>query len=169
LNGSSTATKVTTTDIAATPDWSESLRLSAGAPLRILSQTFTHTAGENTATAAFRPPPQPELYFAPHRENKQLAQDAEVADILRHLIDRAQLESGGIRVSLNLKRLIAEPLDARDAANLSMSRFIPMEMQRRGVEIRLVIEGEAARATRPDPALLKAIARGRQWFKEIGL
>jgi len=109
------------------------------------------------------------LYFAPHRENKQLAQDAEVADILRHLIDRAQLESGGIRVSLNLKRLIAEPLDARDAANLSMSRFIPMEMQRRGVEIRLVIEGEAARATRPDPALLKAIARGRQWFKEIGL
>ena len=66
LNGSSTATKVTTTDIAATPDWPESLRLSAVALLRILSQTFTHTAGENTATASFRPPPQLELFFATH-------------------------------------------------------------------------------------------------------
>src|SRR5208337_2851729 len=30
-------------------------------------QTFTHTAGENTATASFRPPPQLELYFDTHR------------------------------------------------------------------------------------------------------
>jgi site-specific DNA recombinase len=70
-------------------------------------------------------------------------------------------------VSLNLKRLIAEPIDTRDSASLTMTRFIKMEMKRRGVEIRLVIEGEAARAQRPDPALLKAIARGHQWFKEL--
>ena len=93
--------------------------------------------------------------------------DAEVADNLRNLIDRVQLESGGIRVSLNLKRLIAEPIDTGDPAGLTMTRFIPIEMKRRGVEIRLVIEGEAARAARPDPALLKAIARGHQWFKEL--
>ena len=37
LNGSSIATKFTTTNIAATPDWSESRRLSAVARLRILS------------------------------------------------------------------------------------------------------------------------------------
>jgi ParB-like chromosome segregation protein Spo0J len=48
-----------------------------------------------------------------------------------------------------------------------MTRFIPIEMKRRGVEIRLVIEGEAARAARPDPALLKAIARGHRWFHEL--
>jgi site-specific DNA recombinase len=48
-----------------------------------------------------------------------------------------------------------------------MTRFIPIEMKRRGVEIRLVIEGEAARAARPDPALLKAIARGHRWFDEL--
>jgi hypothetical protein len=71
LNGSSTATKVTTTYIAATSDWPESLRLSAVALLRILSQTFTHTAGENTATASFRPPPQLDLYFATHRTGGQ--------------------------------------------------------------------------------------------------
>jgi ribosomal protein L20A (L18A) len=41
------------------------------------------------------------------------------------------------------------------------------KMKRRGVEIRLVIEGEAARAARPDPALLNAIARGHRWFHEL--
>jgi ParB-like chromosome segregation protein Spo0J len=48
-----------------------------------------------------------------------------------------------------------------------MTRFIPIEMKRRGVEIRLVIESESVRAPRPDPALLRAIARGHQWFKEL--
>jgi hypothetical protein len=48
-----------------------------------------------------------------------------------------------------------------------MTRFISIEMKRRGVEISLVIEGESARASRPDPALLKAIARGHRWFREL--
>ena len=104
---------------------------------------------------------------AAEKTSNQLVHNAEVADHLRNLIDRVQLESGGIRVSLNLERLIAEPIDTRDPAGLTMTRFIPIEMKRRGVEIRLVIEGEAARAARSDPALLKAIARGHQWFKEL--
>jgi hypothetical protein len=45
----------------------ESCRLSAVVLLAIQSQTFTHNAGENAATASFRPPPQLELYFATHR------------------------------------------------------------------------------------------------------
>jgi len=92
---------------------------------------------------------------------------SELAGSLRNLIARVQLESGGIRVSLILKRLIADPIETRDAANLTMTRFIPMEMKRRGMEIRLVIEGESARAARSDPALLKAIARGHRWFHEL--
>jgi hypothetical protein len=104
---------------------------------------------------------------AAERTSDQLVHDAEVADHLRNLIDRVQLESGGIRLSLNLKRLIAEPIDTRDPTSLTMTRFIPIEMKRRGVEIRLVIESESVRAPRPDPALLRAIARGHQWFKEL--
>ena len=91
----------------------------------------------------------------------------QVAEVVRDLIARVDLESGGIRVSLNLKKLMAEPIDTGDPASLTMTRFIPMEMKRRGVEIRLVIEGASARAPRPDPALLKAVARGHQWFKEL--
>ena len=100
-------------------------------------------------------------------KSKQLAHDAEVADHLRDLIDRVQLESGGIRVSLNLKRLIAEPIDTQHSASLTMTRLIPMEMKRCGVELSLVIEGETSAVKRPDPSLLKAVARGYRWFHEL--
>jgi len=48
--------------------------------LPIQLQTLTHTAGENTATASFRPSPPLELYLATHRllgltdENNQIAE-----------------------------------------------------------------------------------------------
>ena len=100
-------------------------------------------------------------------KSKQLAHEAEVADHLRDLIDRVQLESGGIRVSLNLKRLIAEPIDTGEPTSLMMTRFIPIEMKRRGVELSLVIEGDTSAAKRPDPSLLKAVARGYRWFSEL--
>jgi len=103
---------------------------------------------------------------AAEAKSKQLAHDREIADSLRDLIDRVQLERGGIRVALNVKRLIAEPIDNRDPASLTMTRFIPIELKRRGVEIRLVIEGQA-RTPRPDLALLKAVARGHRWFHEL--
>ena len=46
---------------------------------------------------------------------------------------------------------------------------IPMSIRRRGVEMRLVLggpEGEPKSSGR-DPALVKAIARGRQWFEDL--
>ena len=101
-------------------------------------------------------------------KSEQLDQESsEVAHNLRDLIDRVQLESRGIRVSLNLKRLIAEPIDTQDLASLTMTSLIPMEIKRRGVELRLVIEGENPHASRPDPSLLKAIARGHRWFDQL--
>jgi len=110
---------------------------------------------------------QPALEAARTKSEQLEHKSSEVANGLRNLIDRVQLESGGIRVSLNLKRLLADPIETRDAASLTMTRFIPLEMKRRGVEIRLVIEGETAPAARPDPHLLKAVARGHRWFNEL--
>src|SRR5208337_2184638 len=110
---------------------------------------------------------QPALEAAKTKSEQLEHKSSEVAHSLRNLIDRIQLESGGIRVSLNLKRLIADPIDIRDAASLTMTRFIPLEMKRRGVEIRLVIESETSSVARPDPHLLKAVARGHRWFNEL--
>ena len=68
---------------------------------------------------------------------------------------------------------IARPVDAeptRPAANaheLIITRFFPMTIRRRGVEMRLVIEGNHAPAPRADSALLKAVARARQWSENL--
>ena len=45
-------------------------------------------------------------------------------------------------MSLKLERLIAEPIDIPHSASWTMTRFIPMEMKRCGVELSLVIEVE---------------------------
>jgi len=42
-----------------------------------------------------------------------------------------------------------------------------MKLKRRGVEMRLIIEGEATCARKADPALLKVIARAHSWFQEL--
>jgi site-specific DNA recombinase len=48
-----------------------------------------------------------------------------------------------------------------------ITRFFPMTIRRRGVEMRLVIEGNRAHAPRADSALLKAIARAHQWSEDL--
>jgi hypothetical protein len=42
-----------------------------------------------------------------------------------------------------------------------------MTVRRRGVEMRLVIAGNRAPAPRADSALLKAVARARQWSEDL--
>jgi site-specific DNA recombinase len=70
-------------------------------------------------------------------------------------------------VSLSLRILLAGETDCRDAASLTMTHFVALEMKRRGVELRLVIEAENPPPARPDPSLLKVIARGHRWFNEL--
>jgi site-specific DNA recombinase len=68
-----------------------------------------------------------------------------------------------------LKVPIADP-ETRPATNaheLIITRFFPMTIRRRGVEMRLVIEGNHAPAPRADSALLKAVARARQWSEDL--
>ena len=59
------------------------------------------------------------------------------------------------------------PRPAADANGLIISRFFPMTVRRRGVEMRLVIAGNRAPAPRADSALLKAVARARQWSEDL--
>ena len=50
-----------------------------------------------------------------------------------------------------------------------MRHVIPARTRRRGVEKRLVLYGghEGSSEAQVDPALVKAIARGRQWFEDL--
>jgi site-specific DNA recombinase len=83
------------------------------------------------------------------------------------LVDRVDLTDTGIRLSLKVP--IPEPV-TRPTANAHepiITRFFPMTIRRRGVEMRLVIEGNRARTPRADSALLKAVARARQWSEDL--
>ena len=46
---------------------------------------------------------------------------------------------------------------------------VPLQFRRRGVEMKLLIPSEAHRPQpqRPDPALIKALARGHLWFEDL--
>ena len=95
---------------------------------------------------------------------KSLEQVETTAD---RCIERVELKRAGIQIMLNLRALLPAEQFPAGGANLSMSRLIPLQMRRRGVETRLVIPGAQVAVSRTDPALLQAVARGYQWFGEL--
>jgi DNA invertase Pin-like site-specific DNA recombinase len=98
---------------------------------------------------------------------KRLQSDVEVGPTLSTLVDRVDLIDGGIRVSLKLPNAIGEVQHGADAAALTITRVFPMQIRRRGFEMRLVLQGSRAPAPLADLALIKAIARGRQWADDL--
>src|SRR6202023_3928803 len=50
---------------------------------------------------------------------------------------------------------------------LTITRVFPMQIKRRGFEMRLVIQGSRAPAPLADLALIKAIAKGRRWADDL--
>jgi len=46
-------------------------------------------------------------------------------------------------------------------------RVVPLRIKRRGVELRLVIDGDGGRARKADNVLLKAVARAHGWFDDL--
>ena len=87
--------------------------------------------------------------------------------MLAALVERAELREDGMHLSFRVALPIAGGDNGADASGVVLSRFIPMQMKRRGVELRLVLEGHAARASKADPALLKALARAHGWFDDL--
>jgi hypothetical protein len=53
------------------------------------------------------------------------------------------------------------------SSHLSLNRRVPMQIRRRGVELRLVINGGASASGKTDQALLRAVARAHCWFDDL--
>jgi DNA invertase Pin-like site-specific DNA recombinase len=85
----------------------------------------------------------------------------------RTLIERVELKGNGMQITLDLRALLPAARFPTGGSNLRMTRPVPLQMRRRGVETRLVLPGEALETPRTDPALLRALARGHQWFGEL--
>ena len=109
----------------------------------------------------------PSLFSAAAAWRERLQSEIEAGAALNALVDRVHLTDNGIRVSLKVP--IADPgtLPAANAHELIITRFFPMTIRRRGVEMRLVIKGNSTPAPRADSALLKAVARAHQWSDDL--
>jgi len=80
------------------------------------------------------------------------------------LVNRIGLRKDGMELDIDLAGLLTPAIHH---GPLILNRFVPVQIKRRGVELRLVIGGETSPAPRGDPTLLKAVARGYRWFNEL--
>ncbi len=97
----------------------------------------------------------------------KLQSSTEAAAALAALVHRVELSRDGLRLSLKVPMpaiLGGGDPQGRDAI---VTRFIPLQLKRRGAELRLVISGAPIQRPKVDLALLKALGRARRWFDQL--
>jgi hypothetical protein len=62
--------------------------------------------------------------------------------------------------------LPAEKRGGAPPRHIALTKFVPLRMKRRGVEMRMVLEGDS-NPSRIDLPLLKAVARARRWSDDL--
>jgi len=90
----------------------------------------------------------------------QAVSKVDAIGIIEQFVERVELGSHGIRLTLSLASLVPTT-----ETPIKIIRDISMQMKRRGVEMRMVVGG--IEPTKVDPVLIKAIARSQQWFEEL--
>ncbi len=96
---------------------------------------------------------------------EKLRSESEAASALTALTERVELNHEGVKLSLKVP-LSAEAGDSAPPDHVSLFRFVPIEMKRRGVEMKIVFQGDDI-PSRIDLALLKAVARARKWSEDL--
>jgi len=95
----------------------------------------------------------------------RLLAERERSTALIELVEKTVLTDEGIRLGLKISVPWGGPGSAPLHKVLHLFRFVPLTVKRRGIEMRLIINGDEPR--KPDPALLKAFARAKGWFEEL--
>ena len=97
----------------------------------------------------------------------RLQSEAERAAVLTALVERVELGREGFRLALKLPLQPVENPAPTCLSSLALARVISLRIKRRGVELRLVIDGKGDSARKTDSALLKAVARAHCWFDDL--
>jgi site-specific DNA recombinase len=87
--------------------------------------------------------------------------------VLAALVDRVELKCDGMGVSIKLPIADTEKSQAQLSDAVAITRSFPMQLKRRGVELRLVVGDHNRSAATVDLPLLKAVARAHRWFDEL--
>ena len=93
-------------------------------------------------------------------------------DLIERFVQRTEVRQEAINVTITLaslfpaEKIVGTETSSEKIAAPTITRDIPMQMKRRGVEMRLVVDGDSDPA-RIDEALITVIARAHQWFQQL--
>jgi hypothetical protein len=93
--------------------------------------------------------------------------DAVRGDALAAIVYRIELSPIRLRVILSAAALSCPTPEMLDLNEAMLIRDVPLRIKRRGVEMRLVIEGPSSAAANRDPTLLKEIRRAHRCFEAL--
>jgi site-specific DNA recombinase len=96
-----------------------------------------------------------------------LQSEIEKTAALVALVERVKLRCDGMCVSIKLPIAGTEKSRAQLSDAVAITRSFPMQLKRRGVELRLIVGDHNRSAATVDLPLLKAVARAHRWFDEI--
>ena len=92
---------------------------------------------------------------------------SELAEVFRALASQVRVSTLWIEIDLmpdGLARLLdVEPTGASRVHTLTL----PVQLKRRGVEMKLVLTGEAAPRSRGDKNLIRLVAKAHRWFEDL--
>jgi hypothetical protein len=109
----------------------------------------------------------PSIFKAAEACIQSLQSEAEAASVLTRLVEHVGLKQNGFQVSIKLPIPSDDGRDAATPNELGLARFVPIRMKRRGVEMRLIIDGDATLTARVDLPLLNATARAYRWSNDL--
>ena len=138
--------------------------VTAAACKMLSDQTAIATAAQAIGLAENR---LPFVFTLAQTWRERLQSEVEAVAALTTLVLRVDLSDSGIRLALKVPIVDGGVRPVVNATGLIIRCDVPIQIMRRGVEMRLVIEGNRAPAPRADPALLKAIARALHWSDEL--
>ncbi len=68
---------------------------------------------------------------------------------------------------VQFKRSLAEIIGVPPDQHLMLTRLIPMQLRRRGVEMKFIIDGTSKMSAKVVPALVRLVARAHCWFEDL--
>jgi site-specific DNA recombinase len=85
--------------------------------------------------------------------------------LLSDLVTTAVVRTDLIRLSIGLHPLLAAAGEASPKP-IMLQKDMPIQLKRRGVEMRLVINGVQKSQAAVDPQLVRTVAKGHVWFED---
>ena len=82
------------------------------------------------------------------------------------LLKKVEIAEDGLKITLSLAPLLPPAITTDFQDELTTIRSVPMRIQKRGVEMRLIIPAIAL-PSKGDPTLVKVIARARAWWRDL--